>query len=750
MRESKLKLYTCVAILSVFCSVAYSANEIEKGPYLQNVGKKYITIMWETTYATKSQVDYGITEDCNLFVEDAKEVKLHEVTLYPLRANTRYYYKITCSLTTKTGSFKTAPNHNIPFNFAVYGDSRANPDIHRKVAEGILAANPDIILHVGDLVNDGSKDSLWESQFFEPLHDVINHIPIFTCLGNHEKNDKNYFNLFSLPNNESWYSFSYSNCHFIVLDTNKDYGKGSQQYKWLKDDLGETQTKWIFVFFHHPPYGSGTHHASSLEVRNVLTPLFRKYGVDIVFSGHDHNYGRSYPIGSAFESKQTPVTYIVTGGGGGPLHNTNPDTWTASTQKINNFCIVNVDGEELNFKALDTNGNVLDKFAIAKEKDKYQQYLKKAIPYEQIEFERMFPNNITPPVVLLEKGKTSVQSVIKIKNPFSYLVDVKIVWHHLNDWNLKPRQAVVRISSKKTARIPFTFYSPELNNIWPPPKFSVLYDTKLGSGKVTDNYLKILLPRELSCNINNTPLVLDGRLKEQFWTNASPANTFIQVDGSGPAKKQTIAKVARSKNEIYFALICNESEPKNLSADVTKRDGDIENDDAVIVSIAPHNNATTQPLNSPNNTTTESYSLSLWERDGVRVAQDDATTESSRFQDDATTEVLSSTWFTSVTSEDEIIYQFGVNCKGVEYDSKSGHKEWNGKWKSSTRINERDWTVEMAIPYSVLELLSPPEKGSRWKINFCRSTTKPAEKSEWSTTLSSPLSAQTFGALIMN
>jgi hypothetical protein len=155
-------------------------------------------------------------------------------------------------------------------------------------------------------------------------------------------------------------------------------------------------------------------------------------------------------------------------------------------------------------------------------------------------------------------------------------------------------------------------------------------------------------------------------------------------------------------------------------------------------------------LNSPNNTTTESYSLSLWERDGVRVAQDDATTESSRFQDDATTEVLSSTWFTSVTSEDEIIYQFGVNCKGVEYDSKSGHKEWNGKWKSSTRINERDWTVEMAIPYSVLELLSPPEKGNRWKINFYRSTRTPAEKSEWSTTLSSPLSAQTFGALIMN
>ncbi|MFQ6043211.1 MAG: metallophosphoesterase, partial [Candidatus Poribacteria bacterium] len=539
---------------------------------------------------------------------------------------------------------------------------------------------------------------LWEPQFFEPLDDVIDHIPIFTSLGNHERNAQNYFDLFSLPNNESWYSFNYSNCHFIVLDTNKNYGKNSKQYKWLKDDLGKTDAKWKFVFLHHPPYGSGIHHGSDLKVRRLLTPLFRRYDVDIVFSGHHHIYERSYPIGSAFESKTTPVTYVITGGGGGPLHKINPNTWTASTEKINNFGVVDVDGEKLNFKALDTNGRVLDRFTIVKGKGKYQQYVRKAIPYEQIEFERIFPKSIAPPVVLIEKGKTLVQGAVKIKNPFPYLIDVKIVWHHLNDWNLKPKRRVIRIGAGKTARIPFTFYSPKLSDIWPPPKFSVIYDTGLSKGRVGGNYLQVLLPRQLSCNETKTPLELDGKLKEPFWADAPSANNFIQSDGSGPAQKQTIARVARSRDAIYLALV-NESEPKNLSATVKKRDENVWNDEAVIVSIAPRNDATSESLRA---------------------------------------------------KEDNMVYQFGVNYKGVEYDAKGGRKEWNGKWQAKTRINDDDWTVEMAIPYSVLELLSPPKKGERWKINFSRSTGKPAEKSEWSATIGSPLAAERLGALTMN
>jgi len=80
-----------IAIMVMFCSAAHSWVVFEKGPYLQNVGKNRITIMWETLYSEESRVDYGLTKDYDLFVENTREVELHEVTLRPLRSNTRYY-----------------------------------------------------------------------------------------------------------------------------------------------------------------------------------------------------------------------------------------------------------------------------------------------------------------------------------------------------------------------------------------------------------------------------------------------------------------------------------------------------------------------------------------------------------------------------------------------------------------------------------------------------------------------------------
>ena len=682
-----VQVIVCLSIL-FFCPVVSSWDEFDKGPYLQNVGKTHITIMWETTYSTESQVDYGITEDCDLFFEDLKEVKLHEVTLSPLRPNTLYYYEISRGFTTKTGTFRTAPDQNIPFKFVIYGDSQANPDIHRNIAKNIQKINPALILHTGDLVSNGTRNYQWESLFFEPLREVINHIPLFPCLGNHERNARNYFNFFSLPNNESWYSFNYSNCHFVILDTNKDYKKGSNQYKWLRNDLENANTKWKFVYFHHPPYSAGRH-GSNAKVRSILTPLFRRQGVDIVFSGHDHTYQRSLPINSAFNPNEAAVTYVVSGGGGGKLYDLTPNKiWTAAAFKLHNFCVVNVDFGRLDFKAFDTDGKVLDQFTIAKEEGKYRQYAKTAIPYERIEFEKAFPTNITSPVVLLEAGKKLMKGGVKIQNPFPNPVEVKIVWHELNGWDIKPKQTVIKIDSKQTERIPFTFHPPRIDAIWPTPKFSVVYNTGPILGEVTGNQLGVLLPRELSCKRTDTPIELDGRLQEDFWRNVLPADKFIRADGSDLAQKQTIAKVVLGENAVYFAFVCDEPKTKALSASVDKRDGDITNDETVIVSLSPH-------------------------------------------------------------SDDNLVYQFGVNCEGTEYDSKDGHVKWSGKWQSETRVNDENWTVEMAIPLGVLELSSPPEKGAKWKINFFRSTMEP-EKSEWSPTLSSPLKFDRLGLLIIN
>jgi 3',5'-cyclic AMP phosphodiesterase CpdA len=73
------------------------------------------------------------------------------------------------------------------------------------------------------------------------------------------------------------------------------------------------------AFFHHPPWSSGEH-GSQLAVRREFGPLFERYGVDLVLTGHDHNYERSKPMrGSEVASAPTQgVSYLVVGSGGAP------------------------------------------------------------------------------------------------------------------------------------------------------------------------------------------------------------------------------------------------------------------------------------------------------------------------------------------------------------------------------------------------------------------------------------------------
>jgi hypothetical protein len=98
---------------------------------------------------------------------------------------------------------------------------------------------------------------------------------------------------------------SATDTNWYLDDTAPGWQPGSQQYAWLEKALAEAQRDkaFTFVMFHAAPYTSGIHgrpaglddksnFSSGLPLRE-LTPLFLKYGVDAVFSGHDEMYERS-------------------------------------------------------------------------------------------------------------------------------------------------------------------------------------------------------------------------------------------------------------------------------------------------------------------------------------------------------------------------------------------------------------------------------------------------------------------------
>jgi hypothetical protein len=65
-----------------------------------------------------------------------------------------------------------------------------------------------------------------------------------------------------------------------------------------------------------------------MDVRRAFVPLFERYGVQLVVSGHDHDYQRSKSING--------VTYVVTGAGAG-TRRTGEDDFTAASFSWHHF-----------------------------------------------------------------------------------------------------------------------------------------------------------------------------------------------------------------------------------------------------------------------------------------------------------------------------------------------------------------------------------------------------------------------------
>lgn len=253
--------------------------------------------------------------------------------------------------------FALITKSNTAQNIVIYGDSRTNHAVHRKVVNAIMKESPIMVFHTGDLVFNGKMKSQWDN-FNSIISPILKTAKFYPCYGNHELKSKLMSDYYKMPNKGKWYSVDTLGIHFIVLDNYAKYGKKSKQYKWLENDLEKNHSKFTIVVMHKPPYTTTKHAAGAKKPRKKLVPLFEKYKVDIVFSGHVHAYEKSFANG---------VYYVITGGGGAPLHSQiSTSEYCKLFVKDYNFCKLWVENNTLNVQALDTNLNTIDKFQIIK------------------------------------------------------------------------------------------------------------------------------------------------------------------------------------------------------------------------------------------------------------------------------------------------------------------------------------------------------------------------------------------------
>ncbi len=239
----------------------------------------------------------------------------------------------------------------------IYGDSRTGLDVHRQIVAAIYNLRPETIFNVGDLVEDGNVPEQWQA-FNEIAKPLIANFNYFVAAGNHENESKLYYDNFAFPGNEKWYSLNLQKIHWTVINTNIDIMPGSEQYRWLEADLAEKRDNIGFtaVIMHEPILSSGKHAKDEEPYRASLAALFEKYGVDMVFAGHDHDYERSFNNG---------IYYFTCGAAGAPLYE--KEFENAKSQKFlssYNYCVVqNIEGK-IHFNAYNEKSDSIDSLEI--------------------------------------------------------------------------------------------------------------------------------------------------------------------------------------------------------------------------------------------------------------------------------------------------------------------------------------------------------------------------------------------------
>jgi len=347
---------------------------IRKGPYLIYPEKNTeMTVLWQLRLQLPScQLQWGTGAD---YATDSAEVHeyngyhQYKYTIQGLRPGTFYRYRMIAATDTFVGSFRTAPDSTSKaIKFIAYGDTRSQPNMHNLVAKLILATiaadsgYQSFLLATGDLVAHGDNESDWDQQFFNrsytSIQQMLANLPYLAAIGNHEGQGKlfaKYFPYYFIQNGRYYWSFDYGPAHFTIIDQQNNYSPGSSQYSWIEQDLANTHKKWKFVVLHKPGWSAGGH-SNNFTVQKYIQPLCKKYGVKIVFAGHNHYYARAVVNG---------VYHITTGGGGAPLYS--PDAsmpYIVKASRSYHVCMVEIDGDTLRLTAVSTSNHILDQFTI--------------------------------------------------------------------------------------------------------------------------------------------------------------------------------------------------------------------------------------------------------------------------------------------------------------------------------------------------------------------------------------------------
>jgi len=265
---------------------------------------------------------------------------------------------------------KAAPPHPLPngsdsLKFAVIGDfgngSRAQYEVGEQMARFRERFPFELVLTVGDNMYGSQRPADFVRKFELPYKALLDAgVKFYASLGNHDSRDQRLYKLFNMDG-RLYYTFKppKADVRFFALETTY---LDPEQVRWLEKELASSREAWKIPYFHHPLYSSGGRHGSDAAKRQVLEPLFLKYGVSVVLTGHDHFYERVKP--------QQGIVHFVVGSSGqlrrGNLRQTG--LTAAGNDRDQIFMAAEISGDEMHFNAVTRTGQIVDSGVIQRRK----------------------------------------------------------------------------------------------------------------------------------------------------------------------------------------------------------------------------------------------------------------------------------------------------------------------------------------------------------------------------------------------
>jgi hypothetical protein len=222
----------------------------------------------------------------------------------------------------------------------------------------------------------GDQDDDWFFTYFQPYRYIINRIPVYPSIGNHDAAESedcddraqvedNFYIVQRLMGEEAagrasfkpglFYRFRYgSDVEFVCIDTSKEgFFAGHRLFEFPKHwafleaafPAGAGHPRWRIPFAHHPPFSAGPRHHNTRSMARLI-PLFQRAGVRVMFSGHEHNFQHSRADG---------IDYFVSGAAG-KFRGGTPDGFeearTLSWSPECHFLLARIEGERMVVRAI--------------------------------------------------------------------------------------------------------------------------------------------------------------------------------------------------------------------------------------------------------------------------------------------------------------------------------------------------------------------------------------------------------------